>query len=226
MPHIALIPDGNRRWAKQRGLPGFAGHQAGAKTTEKILLAALERKIDYVSFWGCSVSNLTSREPLEVSFLLKLFAEYFTKLGNSKLVHEHQINITALGRWRDMFTAEAREAVEGMIEKTKNYSKFHLTFLLAYSGTEEMATAIQTLVHDQKPVTPEAIKSALYTKNLPPVDLVIRTGGEPHLSTGFMMWDTAESRLYFTDTYWPDFSPEELDKALDYLIKTEQRHGR
>jgi undecaprenyl diphosphate synthase len=225
--HIALIPDGNRRWAKERGLPGFAGHQAGAKATEAIFASALDLKIPFVTFWGCSISNLTNRDPKEVSFLISLFAKYFRELTASDQVNKNKIHITALGRWRDYFTADAIEATEQMIEKTKDYDGLHLTFLLGYSGTEEMTQAVQALIKKSPIiVSEEAIKNELYTRDLPPVDLVIRTGGEPHLSAGFMMWDTADSQIYFTDTFWPAFSPEEFKKAIDTFSATERRHGR
>jgi undecaprenyl diphosphate synthase len=225
--HIALIPDGNRRWAKERSLPAYAGHQEGAKTAEIIFDTALKLKIPYLTFWGCSVSNLTNRSEVEVTFLYKLFAEYFKKLADSKAVHENKIKIVALGRWKDYFSKEACEATELMMEKTKDYNNLQLTFLLGYSGTEEMVQAVQKLTaKSPTTITGEMIKHELYTKDLPPVDLVIRTGGEPHLSAGFMMWDTAESQLYFTETFWPAFSPEEFQKAIKIFEETERRHGR
>ena len=124
-----------------------------------------------------------------------------------------------------------------MLEATKTYSERHLTFLLAYNGTEEMTSAIQNIVTGavtngasplpgSQPITAAAIKQHLYTKDLPPVDLVIRTGGDPHLSTGFMMWDVADAQLYFTDKMLPEFSVEDFHQALKTYEQTERRLGK
>lgn len=224
--HIALIPDGNRRWAKKHNLPGFMGHREGAKSAEKIYEKAFDLKIPYVSFWGCSISNLTERDPAEVKFLLELFEQHFKKFAKSEKVHENKVNITAIGKWRDYFTPSCSAAVDEMVEATKDYNNLHLNFLLGYSGTEEMLSAIKKLKDSGKEINGKNLKDSLYTSGLPPVDLVIRTGGEPHISTGFMMWDTAEAGLYFTETLWPDFSPEEFQKAIDTVAKTEKRRGK
>lgn len=226
--HIAIIPDGNRRWATHQGLKVVFGHKAGATTTENILKEALSHKIPYLTFWGCSVDNLVKRDPGEIDFLLALFEEHFTRLAESDVIHREQVRIEALGLWREYFTDSARRAVENMIEKTAKYSRYHLTFLLGYSGILEMTTAAETLKRESSdaPITPERIKKHLYTRDLPPVDLAIRTGGEPHLSSGFMMWDMADAHLYFTETLWPDFSPAEFNRALTIFQNTERRKGK
>lgn len=226
--HIAIIPDGNRRWAKQQGLKVVFGHRAGVTTTENVLKEILRHKIPYLTFWGCSVDNLVKRDPEEIRFLLALFEEHFIKLAQSETVHREQVRIEAVGLWREYFTEKARRAVENMLEKTANYSKYHLTFLLGYSGLVEMTTAIEALRHEPTttPITPELIKKNLYTHNLPPVDLAIRTGGEPHLSSGFMMWDMADAHLYFTETLWPDFSPAECDRAITSFAAIQRRKGK
>ena len=123
-----------------------------------------------------------------------------------------------------------------MIDKTATYDALNLTFLLAYNGTEEMVSAVRevTRAYSNTPlpdgqtdsITEQTIKNHLYTKELPPVDLVIRTGGDPHLSTGFMMWDVAEAQLYFSDLFWPDFSPEAFEEAMAAYGQAERRHGK
>jgi undecaprenyl diphosphate synthase len=226
--HIAIIPDGNRRWAKQQGLKVVFGHRAGAQTTENILKEVLRLKIPYLTFWGCSVDNLVKRDPEEIKFLLALFEEHFTKLIENEAIHREQVNIQAYGLWRDYFTPGAKKATETMIERTASYSRYHLTFLLGYSGVLEMTAACENLrtTPPSTPITPEAIKQNLYTRDLPPVDLAIRTGGEPHLSSGFMMWDMADAHLYFTETLWPDFSLPEFSKALASFSSAERRRGK
>ena len=227
--HIAFIPDGNRRWAQERGLPAFMGHREGARVTEKVLITILEQNICNVTFWGCSVDNVVKREHKEVSFLFELFEEYFKSLLKNKILYEREVRVRVLGQWREYFPDKLQQGIRSVEEATKHHTRANLTFLLAYSGILEMTAAVRTIVSQNIPdteITPEFIKEHLYTKELPPVDLVIRTGGEPHFSSGFMMWDVADAQLYFTQKLWPDFSPEELAKALDEYAGRQRRKGR
>ncbi|MDO8664429.1 MAG: undecaprenyl diphosphate synthase family protein, partial [Candidatus Liptonbacteria bacterium] len=143
--HVAIIPDGNRRWAKKRGLPSFFGHREGAKTTEKILKTALDLEIPHITFWGSSVSNVTERSKPEVAYLLKLFEINFKKLTKNKLVHENGVRVNVLGRWEELFPEGLKKAIREVIKKTAGYNNFQLTFLMAYSGVDEMADAISRL---------------------------------------------------------------------------------
>ncbi len=229
--HIAIIPDGNRRWAKAKGLPSFAGHEAGAKALEKILETSLEKKITHVTVWLASINNITKRGATEVSFLFKLFTSYFKRLAKHKIIREHGIRVRVLGRWDKLCPPELKNAIQKLISATAKFSNHHLTFLLGYNGTTEMDDAIQALAKRaaSDPAfqpTEAAIKQFLYTKDLPAVDLVIRTGGDPHLSTGFMMWDTAEAQLHFTPSPLPAFTPEEFLEILNHYETIERRHGK
>src|SRR3989338_1895746 len=229
--HTVIIPDGNRRWAKAKGRPKYFGHKAGAEAAKEILKTAMELKIPHLTLWTSSVSNLTKRSPAEVKFLFTIFGDYFEKLLNSRELYEHKVRIRALGKWEEMLPEKAKKPLRELIEKTKNYDKHHMTFLIAYSGVDEMEDAIQRIAKSkvQNPnykIDKNTIKQNLWTKDLPPVDLVIRTGGEPHWSAGMMMWDVAEAQLYFTKTLWPDFKPDEFKKALAYYAQTERRYGR
>ncbi len=229
--HIVLIPDGNRRWAKKKGLPPFFGHREGAKTTEKILKAVLDLKIPYFTFWGSSLDNITKRPSQEVKFLLKIFEQNFRKLAKSKEVHKNGIKINVIGRWKEMFPESVKKAIQEAITQTKNYNNYRLTFLMAYSGIDEMIDAIRRIANRKEQsanlkIDESIIKNNLWTKDLPPVDLVIRTGGEPHWSAGLMMWDVANAQLYFTNTLYPDFSVEEFKKAVEKYSQTERRMGR
>ena len=225
--HVALIPDGNRRWAKARGRLPHQGHIEGAKISGKIFTAALDSGVTHLTFWGSSVANLTKRSKTEVAFLYKVFEQYFTNLLERSELEEHQVRVRALGRWREFFPDGPRAAVERVITKTAKHDGACLTFLLGYSGTDEMRDAIRKLREEAGEGTPsdEEVKAALWTRDLPPVDLVIRTGGEPHWSQGFMMWDVAEAQLHFTETLWPAFRPEELKSILERYTKTERRRG-
>lgn len=224
--HIAIIPDGNRRWAKERGKPSFFGHRAGVKIFETTLEEAIKHGITYTTFWGCSIDNLQKRDSKEIAFLLQIFKLYFTRLATSKRIQKNGVKIRVLGQWKKMFPPDVKEAVEKAIVATKNNSTHHLTLLLAYNGNEEMLNAVSKLTESGKPVSSETLKNNLYTKELPTVDLVIRTGGDPHLSNGFMMWDTQDSELYFTNKMWPDFSSAELQKALQFFARAGRRLGK
>lgn len=228
--HVALIPDGNRRWARAREKSAVEGHREGARVFRQVALYAAERGVEYLSMWGMSLSNLTSRSPLEVAGLLKIFYEEFTALKSDQDVHRLEINIQAFGRWQEKFPAPVRRAITEAQEATAHYTKHHLNFFLAYSGTDEMVTAVQGIMDSAEGkkiiVTPELLKRHLFTKDLPPVDLVVRTGGEPHLSQGFMMWDMAEAQLYFTEKLWPDFTTGDFEAALAEYALRERRLGK
>ena len=217
--HVAIIPDGNRRWAKAHDLPVHEGHERGFAMVRELVRYAGKKNITYLSLWGLSLDNFTKRSPLEVAHLLRIFHDEFSKLIDDKEIHEGQVRVQILGRWREKFPAPHRAVFEKLIEVTAGYNKRVLTIFLAYNGTDEMLSAVNELVaqgRDDKDlvVDANALKQHLFTADMPSVDLVIRTAGEKHISAGFMMWDTADSELYFPECYWPDFSNEEFDKAL------------
>jgi len=227
--HVVLIPDGNRRWAKKRGFLPWQGHFEGAKVVEKILKKALEMKIPYFTFWGGSYDNLTERSKKEINFLFKVYQGYFEKLLKEKRIDEKKVKINIFGRWREIFPESLKKIVEKTIEKTKNYKNYFLTLLLAYNGTDEMLEAINKIAKKEKmKIDEKVLLENLWTGNLPPVDLIIRTGceGDPHNSAGFMMWHTAYSQFYFTKTLFPDFSPQEFEKAIKDYLKRERRFGK
>jgi undecaprenyl diphosphate synthase len=229
--HIVIVPDGNRRWARQHGRPASFGHYEGAKAAEKILGAALDLKVPCLTLWGCSVANVTERSPAEVKVLFAIFGRYFKKLLTSKEIHENRVRVDFLGRWPELFPASVQKVIRSVIKATEHYDRHRLTFLLAYDGRDEMATAIEAITAQKRKnpkltVTRDLIKRNLWTHDLPPVDLVIRTGGEPHWSAGLMMWDVAEARLHFTPTFWPAFTPAEFKRIITAYDTTERRFGR
>ena len=230
--HIAIIPDGNRRWAKRKGVPLYEGHRIGVQTTEKIFEKALELKIPYLTFWAASYDNLLKRSKEEVKFLINLINEEFKGLLEDARVHKNEVKIRILGRFREILPKKTLKIIEKLMEKTEKYNIFFLTFLLAYNGTDEMVEAIKKISQAFKgstiKITGQVIKSFLWTRDLPPVDLVIRTGCEedPHNSAGFMMWHTAYSRYYFTKTLYPDFNPEEFERAINNFLERERRFGK
>ena len=229
--HIAIIPDGNRRWAKKRRLFPWKGHYQGAKTLEKVLERAIELNIPYITFWGGSWDNLTKRPKKEISFLVRIYDQQFKRLSEDKRVRENRVKIKALGRWKEILPEKTQKIIKQAIEKTKNYNNFFLTFLLAYNGTDEIVDCVRKIAKACNPrpikVSEKTIKENLWTRRLPPVDLVIRTGCEndPHNSTGFMMWHTAYSQFHFTKTLFPDFKTKEFDKIIKDYSKRERRLG-
>ena len=227
--HVVIIPDGNRRWAKEQNLQPWEGHVAGAENTEKLLRSALKMGIICFSMWGSSLENLKSRPLDEKRALLRIYEEYFTKLLNSSDIHDNKVKINFIGRWEEQFPQSLKKIMHKGIETTKNYSKHVLNFFLAYSGDDEMVETIKAIVKKGVPlesISKETIKQNLMTHNLPAVDYMIRTGSEPHLSTGFMMWDTANAQLYFSEKYYPDFDVSEFETAIEDFSKRGRRLGK
>jgi len=227
--HVVIIPDGNRRWAKNHSLNPWEGHEEGAKNTEKIIERAHQIGVRCLSFWGSSVDNLKKRPFEEKRALLNIYEEYFQKLLMNKDIHANEARISIVGCWKEQFPESLKKILEKAIQETKQYSKNFLNFFLAYNGDEEMLTAIRSIIQQgisPDSITAETIKAHLYTKNLPPVDYLIRTGGEPHLSAGFMMWDTANAQLYFSDKFFPDFGGADFELAIREFSDRVRRMGR
>jgi tritrans,polycis-undecaprenyl-diphosphate synthase [geranylgeranyl-diphosphate specific] len=220
--HIAIIPDGNRRWARNRGFKPWIGHRiAFNKNFKEIFDAALDLKIPYLSFWISSKDNLKKRPKAEVKFLLNLFKKKFAELVDDKTIHKNQVRINVIGEWKTQLSKEVKIPIIQAIEATKNYNNFFLNFFIAYSGVDEMLNAVKKInKQNNSKITSEIIKKNLLTKNLPPVDLLIRTGGEAHISSGFMMWDVADAELYFSDKLNPDFTADDfIDAIKDYSTR-------
>lgn len=228
--HVAAIPDGNRRWAKERGLNPWIGHLHGSKAIQKVFKTAFDYEIRYFSVWIASRDNILKRDAQEVHYLLKLFEDNFNDLAQHKMIHGKKVRIQVFGDWQELCPEGLQNAVQKAIDATAKYDKFHLNFYLGYSGTKEMLDCFKSIAKKLKhnpdlSITPELVKQNLYTKDMPPVDLVVRTGGEPHISDGFMMWDTANSQYVFSPKYWPDFKEKELVSALKEYSHRERRLG-
>jgi tritrans,polycis-undecaprenyl-diphosphate synthase [geranylgeranyl-diphosphate specific] len=226
--HIAIIPDGNRRWAKKKGLASFTGHEKGSDASEIVIEKALEMKVPYLTIWGSSLDNILKRSKNEVDYLLKIFEKEFKKIADSEKVHKNKVRVEVIGKWREYFPESTKKAIEEAIEKTKKYDKYFVTFLMAYNGTDEMIDCIKKIKEKRGDVNEKTIIENLWTKDLPPVDLLIRTGCEndPHLSAGFMMWHTAYSQLYFTNKYFPDFKEKQFEEAIKDYSGRERRGGK
>ncbi len=227
--HVAIIPDGNRRWAKARGLKPWEGHDAGAKNLEKVLRENFDLGVKYITFWGSSLDNLQKRPWREKKALLDIYRRYFLRLIDSDDIHKNEVQVNVIGKWEEQFPLSVKQVIKRCINRTKKYRKFCLNFLLAYSGDAEMIEATNTILKKfkgkVKRVTNKMLKEHLMTKDLPPVDLLIRTGGEPHISAGFMMWDLANAQLYFSKVLWPDFDEKKAREAIEDYSRRARRFG-
>ncbi len=228
--HIAIIPDGNRRWAKTKGLKPWQGYSYGTETFEKIYREIIKLGIPYTTFWIASMDNLTKRPKREINFLLNVFAKHFPRLAKEDFIHKNEVKINAIGRWREMLPKKVVEAVEMPIKATKNYTKYTLTFLMAYNGDDELISAIKKIAKKAKSeklkISWQSLKDFLWTKDLPPVDLLIRTSGEPHLSASFLSWHLGYAQLAFPKVFFPDFSKKEFLKVIEEYQKRERRFGK
>lgn len=227
--HIAIIPDGNRRWARKRGLAPHIGHIYGGEAFERILKYVYKLKIPYLTLWVGSLDNFLKRPKREVEVLFGIYEDKIKQLRDSSIIHKEKVKVRIYGYWRDYLPPYIKKLFEEIIETTKNYGKYNLTFLVGYNGDLEMLDCIKNLVLTQENVNPhfdeEKLRKYLMTGELPPIDLLIRTGGEAHLSAGFMMWHTRYSQLYFSRKLWPDFNSVDLKRVLKIYSKRERRFG-
>lgn len=227
--HIAIIPDGNRRWARELGKEPWEGHFEGAKNTEEIIERAKKLGVRCLSFWGSSEDNLKKRPLAEKKALLDVYLKNFTRMLEGEEIHRDRVRVSIIGKWREQFPESLTRLLERIVEETKEYNDYFLNFFLAYNGDEEMLSAVRELVRSGKDagtLTGEDIKKNLWTRDLPPVDYLIRTGGEPHLSAGFMMWDIANAQLFFSEKNYPDFGPDEFESAVLEFGNRVRRMGR
>ncbi len=229
--HVAIIPDGNRRWARSRGLKVWEGHFEGAKRFEEIVNKGFECGVKTLTFWGSSMDNLTKRPVVEKKALLEVYEEYFHHLIEDDRIFTDKIKINIVGHWRKQFPARLKKLLEDGIEKTKSHRNYTLNFLLAYNGDDDILTGVRRIIernYRAEEVDGQLIKKELLSGDVEMVDLVIRTGVEndPHNSAGFLMWQTQNSQYYFTDTYFPDFNAEKFDLAIADFQKRERRLGK
>jgi undecaprenyl diphosphate synthase len=221
--HVAIIMDGNGRWAAQRGWPRVLGHEHGTDNIRRITYAAGELGIDYLTLWAFSTENW-KRPADEVEGIMRILGEAIER--ETMALHEQGARLCHIGSL-DGLAPELRDAVLSAIELTQYNSRLTLTLAFNYGGRQEMLSAIQQLIADgiaPNAITEETIDAYLYTKDLPDPDLIIRTSGEHRLSN-FLLWQSAYSELYFTPVLWPDFGPDELRQAVEDYGRRERRFG-
>ena len=206
----------------------WEGHEAGAQNFEKLIEYSLKKGINCLSIWGSSTDNLTKRPISEKRALLDIYRRYFERLLNGKEIYENEVKVNIIGRWEEQFPEALKSLLYEIIEKTKQYKKKVLNFMLAYSGTDEILEAVRRINEkygEGTKITPEILKENLMTAKIPAVDYLVRTGGEPHNSTGFMMWDIADAQYYFSPELFPDFTEEKYEEALEEYARRQRRFG-
>ena len=226
--HIAIIMDGNGRWAKKKGLLRNLGHQGGAKTVREIVEVCAEINVKYLTLYAFSTENW-NRPKLEIDLLMKLLISSLKK--ELKTLQKNNIKLVTIGNI-DSLPTKASAQLKDVVEKTKNNSRLTLTLALSYSSREELIKTIKEISLKVKNnlISPEnidesVINNHLYTRNLPDVDLLIRTSGEQRISN-FLLWQIAYAELYFTETLWPDFNKENLFEAILNYQNRERRFGK
>jgi len=220
--HVAIIMDGNGRWAKKRGLPRVFGHKEGAKAAEKAITFASELGIKYLTLFAFSTENW-ARPQEEVNFILKLLVDYIDNKLDSLV--EKNINLRFLGR-KEQLPQSIVMTIQKAEKETSNCTGMNLIIALNYSGRAEIIDAVNKIISKGiSSVTEESFRDYLYFPDVPDPDLLIRTSGEVRISN-FLLWQLAYSELYFTEVLWPDFDEEEFLKALYDYQNRERRFGR
>jgi len=222
--HIAIIMDGNGRWAQKRGLPRLEGHRAGLERARSVVKYLNEYHIKYVTLYSFSTENW-SRPRDEVIGLLRILEESINK--DSKELHETNIRLRHLGRL-ERLPPGLKQAINRGLELTKNNSGMTLSLAFDYGGRLEIVEAARRIVADGIPakrIDEKLFSRYLYTAGLPDVDLLIRTSGEFRVSN-FLLWQSAYSEYYFAEVLWPDFDSREVDKALAAYNRRQRRFGR
>ena len=226
--HIAIIMDGNGRWAKLRNQPRVFGHREGAKSVRKVVEAATRLGINNLTLYAFSTENW-NRPKHEIKTLMKLLVSALKReLG---LMKKNNIRLNAIGH-TDMMPENVQHELQEVLDETKTNTGLVLTLALSYGARQEIQRAIQEISHKVKNniisvenVDEDIINKHLYTQNLPDVDLLIRTSGEVRISN-FLLWQIAYAELYFTDELWPDFNETSLHKAIADYQKRERRFGK
>ena len=224
--HIAIILDGNGRWAKKRGMPRSFGHVKGCENLEDICEVAKELGVKYLTVYAFSTEKW-KRSKEEVDGLMKLFRNYLKKC--IKISQKNNMRVKVIGDIT-AFDSDIQESIEKLEDFSKDFTDLHFQIALNYGSRDEITRAVNRMLEDQKagkletPVSEDTISGYLDTAGLPDPDLMIRTSGELRLSN-YLLWQLAYSEFYFTDVPWPDFKKEELVKAIEKYNERDRRYG-
>ena len=222
--HVAIIMDGNGRWAIQRGLPRLAGHKAGTENLRRVIRSTVEFGVKYLTIYAFSTENW-GRPAEEVQGLMGILQDVIDRELNE--LHKEGVQLRHIGRL-ERLSANLQERVLKAIDLTKNNERLTLNIAWNYGGRDEIVCAIQKIIKDgiaPEDVTDQLVGQYMFTAGVPDPDLVIRTSGELRVSN-FLIWQTAYSEWYVTPTYWPDFGHEEYRRALEAFAQRDRRYGK
>jgi tritrans,polycis-undecaprenyl-diphosphate synthase [geranylgeranyl-diphosphate specific] len=227
--HVAIIMDGNRRYAKEFGLLVSEGHEKGREKLESILEWCMELGVRILTVYAFSTENV-GRDRDEVEDLMRLFVQNFRNLAEDKRVHKHKIRVKVLGQ-KELLPKDLMEAIEYAEDQTKDYNEYFFNIAVGYGGREEIVHAIKKVAEAVKngkmkvdDITEKTFTEFLYTKDMPDPDLVLRTSGEERISN-FLLWQLAYSELYFSDVYWPGFRKIDFLRAVRSYQLRKRRFG-
>ncbi|MDA8717820.1 polyprenyl diphosphate synthase [Candidatus Poseidoniales archaeon] len=227
--HLAIIMDGNRRFAWRSNLATHVGHRIGKQRLEAVLDWVLELGIPWFTVYALSTENL-NRPEKELKILFKLYIDGLKSIADDPRIHENNVRVQIIGH-RDLLPKDVNDAIDYAESETKDYGDFVFTVCLAYGAREEMIRAIQNIAElhangnlPLESITQDTVSEHLYTAEMPDPDLVIRTSGEERISN-FLLWQMAYSELYFTDVFWPSFKKKDLLKAVQTYQMRKRRFG-
>ncbi len=223
--HLGIIIDGNRRWAKKRGLPSFEGHRRGLDRVNKIGEWCRKRGVKILTLYTFSTENW-NRSKKEISFLMKLLSEALNR-KNVKELHQRKIKLQVIGQ-KERLPRSLQQRIKEAEGLTQNNKEGILNLAISYGGRPEIVQAVKNIIKKKVPaskITEDLINRNLWTADLPEPDLIIRTGGAQRLSN-FLTWQSIYSELYFTKKYWPEFTEKDLDEALLDYSRRQRRFGR
>lgn len=225
--HVAIIMDGNGRWAKQRGLPRINGHERGAESVRAIIKACRNAGVKYLTLYAFSVENWV-RPRAEVSALMGLLKRFLSNEEHE--LHENKVRLRVTGQLADLPKA-VQAGLRKVMERTEGYEEGQLILALSYGGRTEIAHAVKEIARqvkqgtlDPEDIDEELVSANLYLPDVPDPDLLIRTSGEMRLSN-FLLWQVSYSELYVTDVLWPDFREDQFKEALDEYARRNRRYG-
>jgi undecaprenyl diphosphate synthase len=225
--HVAIIMDGNGRWAKQRGLPRLKGHEEGAQSVKAVVKAARDGGVEILTLYAFSVENWV-RPADEVSGLMNLLPRFLARHEDD--LHENQTRLRVIGRIADL-PARTRKELERVMSATATYSKRQLVIALSYGGRTELADAMKAIARrvkagelDPEAIDEKTIAASLYAPDLPDPDFLIRSSGENRLSN-FLLWQLSYAEFYFAPELWPDFREESFRRALEVYASRQRRFG-
>lgn len=229
--HLAIIPDGNRRWAKQNGMKGYKSlYDRGVDGLVNVTEAAFESGVTHLSLWGSSHANLADRSSDFFINIDKAFRKHIHKFATHPAIEKYDVHINIIGEWRNSLTPKTIEAFEDCMAKTAHRKSRELTLLIDYSGDRERTEAVRSLLSDTPNDAPleQVLRAHSWTGHLPNLDLIVRTGSwtDPHNSAGFMNLLADEVQYAYPEKLWPDFTSEDLCKVIDDFRARERRHGK